>query len=99
MTSLAVQHFLVVALALFIVGACGVVARREPLFLVIALEIMAASAVVMFLAFARWTLLPEGQTLAFLALLIGIAQAIIGAAAAMAIGKRSRSEAEGDPDA
>jgi NADH-quinone oxidoreductase subunit K len=82
------QHWLVLAVLLFAIGAAGAVVRRNVLMIFIAIEIMFAAAGVALAAFARWNLLPEGQAAILFLLAVMAAEAAVGLSLIVALARR-----------
>lgn len=72
------QHYLLLSIALFTIGAIGVVARRNVLIIFMSIELMLNAANIALLSFARWRLLPEGKLLVFFVLAVAAAEAAVG---------------------
>lgn len=91
MTSIPLSHFLILAVALFSIGAIGVVTRRNVLIVLMSLELMLNGVNVAFLAFARW----HGDTLAhaavFIVMAVAAAEVAVGLALAIALLRHNRS--------
>lgn len=81
---LSLQHGLLFSALLFAIGAAGVVVRRNIVVVLLSVEMMLLAAGAALLAFARWTLLPEGQWIALFALVVMGAEAAVGLALAVA---------------
>lgn len=79
------QHYLILSVALFAIGATGVVVRRNVLVIFMSVELMLASVNVALLAFSRWTLLPEGQAVALFVIAVMAAEAAVGLALVVAL--------------
>lgn len=79
------QHYLILSIAIFIIGAVGVVVRRNILIIFMSIEMMLAAANIAILAFSRWMLLPEGNALALLLIAIMAAEAAVGLALVVAL--------------
>ena len=82
--TITLQHYLVLSVALFAIGATGVVVRRSVLVIFMSIELMLAAVNVALLAFARWTLLPEAQAIAFFVIAVMAAEAAVGLALVVA---------------
>ena len=81
------QHYLIVSVTLFVIGAAGVVIRRNILILFMSIELMLASANLAILAFSRWTLLPEGNAIVLFILAVMAAEAAVGLAMVVALSR------------
>jgi NADH-quinone oxidoreductase subunit K len=79
-TSPALNHGLLLAIALFLIGVIGLLTRRNILFMLISIEIMLnAAALVFILAGSRW-LQPEGQVMFMIILAMAAAEVAVGLA-------------------
>lgn len=91
MTSIPLSHVLVLALALFTIGAVGVMTRRNLLVVLMSIELMLNGANVAFLGFARW----HGDSLAhaavFIVMAVAAAEVSVGLALAMALFRHGRT--------
>jgi NADH-quinone oxidoreductase subunit K len=72
--------FLVLGGALFMVGAAGVLIRRNPLVILICIELMLNAVNLTLIAFARQLLNLEGQLFALMAMTVAAAEAVVGLA-------------------
>ncbi len=88
---LTTTHFVIGGAVLFAIGAAGVVARRTPEAIVAALQLLFTGCVVLFAAFARMTLLPQGKAAALVVIVIALLEGIVVLALAM---RRRRSRME-----
>ncbi|KOR30853.1 NADH-quinone oxidoreductase subunit K [Achromatium sp. WMS2] len=80
MNGIPLEHGLVLAAALFIVGFIGVLVRRNILFLLLSLEIMMNAAALAFvMAGSRWVQ-ADGQVMFILILSLAAAEASVGLA-------------------
>jgi NADH-quinone oxidoreductase subunit K len=85
---LTIQHYLVVGVVLFVVGAIGAIARRNILVIFMSIEMMLGASLLTLLAFARSNLLPEGKALALLVIAVVVAEAAVGLALVVAMYRR-----------
>lgn len=72
------QHYLVLSIALFAIGIVGVVTRRNMLIVLMSIELMLSAANVALIAFARYSLLPQGKVIALFVLAIAAAGIAVG---------------------
>ncbi|MGH7902903.1 MAG: NADH-quinone oxidoreductase subunit NuoK [Candidatus Dormibacteraceae bacterium] len=72
--------FLVLAALLFIMGAAGVLIRRNPLVILICIELMLNAVNLTLVTFARQLLNPEGQLFALMVMTVAAAEAVVGLA-------------------
>ena len=88
MMTLTLQHYLVLAVALFAIGAVGAVVRRNVLIIFMSIELMFVAAGLALLAFARWNLLPEGKALVIFFIAVMAAEAAVGLSLVVALFRR-----------
>lgn len=88
---LAVEHFLGLSAALFIIGMMGVLIRRNVLVIFMCVELMVAAVAITFCAFAWETNTLDGQTFAIFAIAVAAAEAAVGLALILALSRRVRS--------
>ena len=73
-----ITHVLAVALVLFLVGLCGVLIRRDVIYVLMSLEIMLNAAALAFIAAAaKWTQ-ADGQVMVVLILVAAAAEVSVG---------------------
>jgi NADH-quinone oxidoreductase subunit K len=72
--------FLLLAAVLFILGTVGVLVRRNPLIILICIELMLNAANLTLVAFARQLQNYEGQLFALMSLTVAAAEAVVGLA-------------------
>lgn len=78
--ALPMEHGLMLAAILFAIGFCGVLVRRNFMFMLMSLEIMMNSAALAFvIAGSRWAS-PDGQVMFIFILTLAAAEAAIGLA-------------------
>jgi NADH-quinone oxidoreductase subunit K len=73
-------HYIGLASVLFFLGVTGVIVRRNPLVMLMSIELMFNAANLLFIAFARVWLANTGQIFAFLVITVAAAEAAIGLA-------------------
>ncbi len=78
--TLPVSNFLVLGAALFLLGAIGVLIRRNPLVILICIELMLNACNLTLVAFARQLQNPEGQLFALMTMVVAAAEAVVGLA-------------------
>lgn len=81
----ALANYLGLSLVIFFIGVAGVLLRRNPLIVLMAIEVMWNAANLMFMAFARVWLHNAGQIFAFLVITVAAAEAAIGLAIVMVV--------------
>lgn len=74
------SSYMFVAAILFLIGAVGVVVRRDLIVILMAVEIMLNAVNLQFLAFARQWGQSEGQVFVFMVMVVAAAEAAIGLA-------------------
>ncbi len=73
-------HYIGLAAVMFFIGVIGVIVRRNPLVMLMSIELMFNAANLLFIAFARAWLQNAGQIFAFLVITVAAAEAAIGLA-------------------
>lgn len=81
----ALGNYLGLSLVIFFIGVAGVLLRRNPLIVLMAIELMWNAANLMFMTFARVWLHNAGQIFAFLVITVAAAEAAIGLAIVMVV--------------
>ncbi len=84
-------HVLLLALAIFAIGAAGVLVRRNVLVVLMSIELMLSGATLTLLAFARQHGDVKAHALAFLIVAVAAAEAAIGLAIVVAVFRTRRS--------
>ena len=74
------SYYLVVSAALFIMGALGVLVRRNPLIIFMSIELMLNAGNLAFLAFARSFGVLTGQIFVFFVMTVAAAEVAVGLA-------------------
>ena len=72
--------FLVLSAILFVLGAVGVLVRRNPLVILISIELMLNAANLTLVTFARQLQNIEGQLFALMSMTVAAAEAVVGLA-------------------
>ena len=72
--------FLLLSAVLFMLGAAGVLVRRNPLVILISIELMLNAANLALVAFSRQLLNIEGQLFALMSMTVAAAEAVVGLA-------------------
>jgi NADH-quinone oxidoreductase subunit K len=72
--------FLLLSAVLFILGTVGVLVRRNPLVILISIELMLNAANLTLVAFARQLQNYEGQLFALMSMTVAAAEAVVGLA-------------------
>lgn len=84
-TVIPTSYYLVVAAVIFMIGALGVLIRRDPLIMFMCIELMLNSVNVTLVAFARHLRSMEGQIFVFFVMTVAAAEVVIGLAIIVAI--------------
>ena len=88
MTTLTMEHGLMVASVLFALGLFGLLARRNVIFVLMSLEIMMNAAALAFIsAGARWVQ-PDGQIMFILILSLAASEVAVGLALVLQVYRR-----------
>ncbi len=72
--------FLLLSAILFMLGAAGVLVRRNPLVILISIELMLNAANLTLVAFSRQLQNMEGQLFALMSMTVAAAEAVVGLA-------------------
>jgi NADH-quinone oxidoreductase subunit K len=80
MMAVPVGNYVGLAAVMFFIGVIGVIVRRNPLVMLMSIELMFNAANLLFIAFARAWLQNSGQIFAFLVITVAAAEAAIGLA-------------------
>jgi NADH:ubiquinone oxidoreductase subunit K len=83
-----VDWYLVVSALVFSVGAAGVLTRRNPLVILLCLELMLNAANIALIAFARMWGNSEGQIFAVIVMVVAACEVCIGLGLVVAIYRR-----------
>lgn len=88
MPTIPMEHGLIVALLMFLMGLWGLMARRNLLFMLMCIEVMMNSAALAFVvAGSRWVQ-PDGQVMFILILTLAACEAAIGLALVLQMYRR-----------
>jgi NADH-quinone oxidoreductase subunit K len=82
---LPITHFLYLAFALFLIGAAGVLLRRNVLIVLMSVELMLNAANIVLVAFSRMWGNTDGQVLAMITIAVAAAEAAVGLAIVVSI--------------
>jgi NADH-quinone oxidoreductase subunit K len=80
MMAVPVDYYLGLSAVIFFIGVAGVMVRRNPLIMLMSIELMFNAANLLFMAFARAWLHNAGHIFAFLVITVAAAEAAIGLA-------------------
>ncbi len=79
------NHYLIVALLLFVIGSIGVLSRRNLLVVLMSVELMLNAANLTFATFARANNLLDGNVVVFFVIAVAAAEAAVGLAIVVAL--------------
>ena len=85
------MNYIALSALIFMIGAVGVVARRNPLVMLMSIELMWNAANLAFIAYARAYLNNAGHVFAFLVVTVAAAEAAIGLAIVVAVFRRAET--------
>ena len=85
----AITNYIGLSLLIFCIGLGGVIARRNPLIMLMSIELMWNAANLLFLAFSRAWLNNAGHIFAFLVITVAAAEAAIGLAIVVVVFRKS----------
>ncbi len=83
-----ITWYLAVAAILFVTGALGVLLRRSPLIILLALEIMLNGANLALIAFARLHGTADGQVFALAVMAVAASEVVVGLGLIVALARR-----------
>jgi NADH-quinone oxidoreductase subunit K len=89
-------HFIGLAVILFVIGAVGVLVRRNAIVVFMCVELMLNACNLAFLAFARMHGGLDGQVIAFFVMVVAAAEVVVGLAILTAIFRARRSASVDD---
>jgi NADH-quinone oxidoreductase subunit K len=84
------------AVILFVIGAVGVLVRRNAILVFMSVELMLNACNLAFVAFARMQGNLDGQVVAFFVMVVAAAEVVVGLAILMAIYRARRSASVDD---
>ncbi|MGH3402236.1 MAG: NADH-quinone oxidoreductase subunit NuoK [Streptosporangiaceae bacterium] len=84
-------HFVTLAVILFVIGAVGVLVRRNAIVVFMSIELMLNAANLAFVAFARMHGALDGQVIAFFVMVVAAAEVVVGLAILTSIFRARRS--------
>src|ERR1700761_9219381 len=87
----ALGNYIGLSAVLFFLGVLGVLVRRNPLIMLMSIELMFNAANLLFLAFARAWLHNAGHIFAFLVITVAAAEAAIGLAIVVTVFRSSET--------
>ena len=89
-------HFVALAVILFVIGAVGVLVRRNALVIFMCVELMLNAVNLAFVGFARMHGNLDGQVIAFFVMVVAAAEVVVGLAILMTIFRTRRSASVDD---
>jgi NADH-quinone oxidoreductase subunit K len=89
-------HFVALAVILFVIGAVGVLVRRNALVIFMCVELMLNAVNLAFVAFARMHGNLDGQVIAFFVMVVAAAEVVVGLAILMTVFRTRRSASVDD---
>ncbi len=89
-------HFIALSMILFVIGAVGVLVRRNAIVVFMCVELMLNAANLAFVAFARMHGGLDGQVIAFFVMVVAAAEVVVGLAILTAIFRSRRSASVDD---
>ncbi len=88
---ISLRYVLILASILFVLGFCGLLIRRNLLFILISLEVMINAAALSFAAAGSYWKQTDGQVMYILAISLAAAEATIGLALLLQLYRRHQS--------
>jgi NADH-quinone oxidoreductase subunit K len=89
-------HFIALSVILFIIGAVGVLVRRNAIVIFMCVELMLNAANLAFVTFARMHNGLDGQLIAFFVMVVAAAEVVVGLAILTSIFRARRSASVDD---
>ena len=89
-------NYVALAVILFVIGAVGVLVRRNALVIFMCVELMLNAVNLAFVAFARLHGNLDGQVIAFFVMVVAAAEVVVGLAIIMAMFRARRSASVDD---
>jgi NADH-quinone oxidoreductase subunit K len=91
MLQVAVTNYIALSATIFFIGVAGVLLRRNPLIMLMSIELMWNAANLLFLVFSRMWLNNAGHIFAFLVITVAAAEAAIGLAIVVIVFRNARN--------
>jgi NADH-quinone oxidoreductase subunit K len=82
------DHYLIVSAILFVLGAVGVLVRRDPLIIFMCIELMLNAVNLSFVTFSHYLSSPDGQIFVFIIMTVAAAEVVVGLALIVSIFQR-----------
>jgi NADH-quinone oxidoreductase subunit K len=89
-------HFIALSMILFVIGAVGVLVRRNAIVVFMCVELMLNAANLAFVTFSRMHGALDGQVIAFFVMVVAAAEVVVGLAILTAIFRSRRSASVDD---
>jgi NADH-quinone oxidoreductase subunit K len=86
-----INHYLILASALFVLGFAGVILRRNTLIIFMSIELMLNAVNLSFTAFSRYRASLDGQIASFFVIVLAAAEAAVGLAIVVLVFRRRGS--------
>jgi len=93
---MAVQAYLALSAMIFAIGAAGVLRRRNPLVMLMCIELMLNAVNLSLVTFARINGALDGQVMAFFVMVVAAAEVVVGLAIIMSIFRTRHSASVDD---
>ena len=93
---MSVEWYLVVSALVFCIGVSGILTRRNPLVILLCLELMLNAANLALVTFSRINGNLDGQIMAFFVMVVAAAEVVVGLAIIMSIFRTRRSASVDD---
>jgi NADH-quinone oxidoreductase subunit K len=90
------SNYVTLAVILFVIGAVGVLVRKNAIVIFMCVELMLNAVNLAFVAFARLHNNLDGQVIAFFVMVVAAAEVVVGLAILMAIFRTRRSASVDD---
>ena len=90
------DHYLVLGAVLFVIGALGVLLRRNAILVFMSVELMLNSVNLTLVTFSRAKGTLDGQIMAFFVMVVAAAEVVVGLAIIMSIFRTRRSASVDD---
>ncbi|GAB2699217.1 NADH-quinone oxidoreductase subunit NuoK [Thalassiella azotivora] len=91
-----IDHYVVLAIILFTIGATTVLVRRNAIIAFLGIELMLNASNLLFVTFARTNGSLSGQVIAFFVMVVAAAEVVIGLAIIVSIFRTRRSASVDD---
>jgi len=89
-------HFITLSVIWFVIGAVGVLVRRNAIVIFMCVELMLNAANLAFVTFARMHNALDGQVIAFFVMVVAAAEVVVGLAILTSIFRARRSSSVDD---